>query len=246
MEERRTIRPRASPQGPRHAASEDKAEAKELRSAPGNARLESVKKKLKDAIDGVRLHSSPGSDSDDSDGDAPIASQTQQKNEDARHKAKFGDRQMAPRGGFCSTGRLGVLKLGAVTKPHTRGHACTWFEGGERAAQCKGRLQEWDKRCANDAEEGKRRWKFSEGSEARFQKLETTAGARSKPKPLAEETTQAAETKSVRKEVAKEVVGAPTEVGTWNSDAEDDEHERGLPSMMMGTSMKPLSSPWDG
>jgi hypothetical protein len=29
---------------------------------------------------------------------------------------------------------------------------------------------------------------------------------------------------SARKEVAKEVVEAPTEVGTWDSDAEDDEH----------------------
>jgi hypothetical protein len=56
-------------------------------------------------------------------------------------------------------------------------------------------------------------------------KLETLAGARAKPKPLAAKTIEAEKQKSARQEVAKEVEDAPTEVGTWDSDAEDDEHE---------------------
>jgi hypothetical protein len=88
-----------SRESPRHAASEGKAEAKEPRSAPGNALVKSVKGKLEDAIDDARLYSDSGSDSDDSDDEVPIASRLQQKKADARHKAKLGDRCMAPRGG---------------------------------------------------------------------------------------------------------------------------------------------------
>jgi hypothetical protein len=56
-------------------------------------------------------------------------------------------------------------------------------------------------------------WKVSAADDERFKKLETLAGVRAKPKPLAEKTIVAEKKKSVRKEVAKEVEDAPTEVG---------------------------------
>ena len=62
-----------------------------------------MKGKLEDAIDDARLYSDSGSDSDDSDDEVPIASRLQQKKADARHKAKLGDRCMAPRGGGFDT-----------------------------------------------------------------------------------------------------------------------------------------------
>jgi hypothetical protein len=209
----------------RHAGSEGKEEAKEPRSAPGNyAHLKSVKAKLKDAIDSARLCSDSGSGGDDSDDEVPIASQLQQKKEDVRHEANLGDRNVVPRREFFSTGRLDVPMLGVVSKGSTRGHARTWFEGDERATQHKGRLEEWDLHFVNAAE-GERRWKVSAMDDERLIKLETLAGIRAKPKPLAAKTIVAEKKKSARKEVAKEVEDAPTEVGTWDSDAEDDEHE---------------------
>jgi hypothetical protein len=80
-----------------------------------------VKGKLKEAIDTAREHSSPGSDGNESDEDSPIAPQVQKKKEDARHKATSGDRYVVPRGGFFSTGRKDILKLGVVMKPCTMG-----------------------------------------------------------------------------------------------------------------------------
>jgi hypothetical protein len=117
-----------------------------------------------------------------------------------------------------------ALKLGVVSKHSTRGHAHAWFEGDERATQHKGRPEEWDKHFVNAAE-GERRWKVSAADDEGFLKPETLAGIRTKPKPLAAKTIVAEKKKSARKEVAKEVKDAPTEVGTWDSDAEDDEHE---------------------
>ena len=76
-----------------------------------------------------------------------------------------------------------------------------------------------------NAAEGERHWKVSAVDYERFVKLETIAGVRAKPKPLAAKTIVAEKKKSLRKEVAKEVEDAPTGVGTRDSDAEDDEHE---------------------
>ena len=111
-----------------------------------------------------------------------------------------------------------------------------WFEGDDRATEYKGHLEEWDKHFVNAATEDKmfkkanaeaevRHWKASAADDERFKKLETLAGLRAKPKPLAEKTVVAEKKKSARKVVAKEVVDAPTEVATWDSDPEDDEHE---------------------
>jgi hypothetical protein len=135
----------------RHTGNKGKEEAIEPRSAPGNAHVKTVKDKLKEAIDNAHLYSDDGSGSDDSDDEVPIASQLQQKKADARHKAKLGDRCMVPRGEFFSTGRLDLPMLGVVSKHSTRGHTHMWFEGDERATQCKGRLEEWDKHYVNAA-----------------------------------------------------------------------------------------------
>ena len=138
-----------------------------------------------------------------------------------------GDRHMVPRGGFFSTGRKDIIKPGVATKPHTRRYTYyMWFENDARATQHKGHLQERDKHYVT-AEEGTRHWKVSGEFEARFHKLETIAGVRAQPKPLAEKTIVKEKTQRVRKKVAKEVLDAPTEVGTWDGDAEDDEHADG-------------------
>ena len=120
-----------------------------------------------------------------------------------------------PRSEFYDDDDGDAVVIGVVTSI-ARGFTKIWMGNDERVTQYRGRLEDWTQHFVS----GEGMENMDDAEEEAFQELETRAGVRARPLPSPPRN-------SVRQErvvKARANVEAPREVGTWDSDAKDDEN----------------------